>query len=67
MFPTAHYGNPESYAGFTSADCRKELFSGKDKSMALRNKYHIFLHMRQAYRGDIHKELASFSKDAMLL
>ncbi|MFS2702936.1 hypothetical protein AAH083_18110 [Bacteroides xylanisolvens] len=34
MFPTAHYGNPGSYAGFTSVDCRKEPFSGKDKSMA---------------------------------
>lgn len=29
MFPTAHYGNPGSYAGFTSADCRKEPFFRK--------------------------------------
>lgn len=29
MFPTAHYGNPGSYAGFTSADCRKEPFLRK--------------------------------------
>lgn len=29
MFSTTRYGNPESHANFTSADCRKEPFFKK--------------------------------------
>ena len=32
MFPTAHYGNPGSYAGFTSVDCRKSRFQERTKA-----------------------------------